>query len=175
MKKAMARITIILFVMCVVCTATYNLTNISFLETMAISFGVTFYHFIMRLSVGYFWDGILNNQVNYMRGWFRVSPFEMKIYKILRVKSWKNHMPTFEKDYFDIKTHSLKEIIGATCQAEIVHETIVLLSFLPIIISKWFGSCAVFIITSIIAALIDAAFVIMQRFNRFRLLKIIKR
>ena len=78
------------------------------------------------------------------------------------------------EDFFDIKKRTLKEIIGATCQAEIVHEIIVILSFLPIILSVWFGELAVFIITSIISALIDTIFIIMQRYNRPRLIKLMK-
>lgn len=98
----------------------------------------------------------------------------MYLYKVLKVKKWKEHMPTFQNDYFDIKQHSLEEIASATCQAEIVHEIIAVFSFLPVILSKWFGSCEVFVTTSLIAALIDISFVMVQRFNRPRLLKMMK-
>ena len=39
----------------------------------------------------------------------------------------------------------------ATCQAELVHETIAVLSFLPIAAGVRFGAYPVFIITSVLA------------------------
>jgi len=61
------------------------------------------------------------------------------------------------------------------CQSELVHETIVMLSFLPILASTWFGSIGVFIITSMLGAFIDMIFVIMQRYNRPRIIEIVDR
>ena len=62
----------------------------------------------------------------------------------------------------------------AMCQAELVHETIIVFSFLPIIACVWFGTIEVFVITSIVSALIDYIFVVLQRDNRPRILKILK-
>ena len=175
MKNGMVGCSIIFLILFVVCMVTYSITDISIMETLAISFGVTSYHFIMRLSVGGLINRYLNNQVDYTKKWFKVRSFEPYLYNILKVKKWKQYMPTFQPDYFDIKLHGLEEIASATCQAEIVHEIIAVLSFWPVILSRWFGSCEVFVITSFIAALIDSSFVMIQRFNRPRLLKMIKR
>ena len=60
------------------------------------------------------------------------------------------------------------------CQAELGHETIVVLSFVPIVAGHWLGGYLAFIITSILAAMFDMMFVIMQRYNRQRILKLIK-
>ena len=57
------------------------------------------------------------------------------------------------------------------CQAEIVHEVIVVLSFLPLLAAIPFGAFPVFLITSLLAAMYDLTFVIMQRYNRPRILK----
>lgn len=84
-------------------------------------------------------------------------------------------MPTYSPDTFDLNKHTIEEIISATCQSELVHETIVVLSFLPILLAIPFGTLGVFIATSIVAALIDCIFIIMQRFNRPRLLKILNK
>lgn len=58
-----------------------------------------------------------------------------------------------------------------TCQSETVHEVNMLLSFVPLLFSIWFGSLDVFLITSCGAAL----FVIMQRYNRPRLMRLMRR
>ena len=82
-------------------------------------------------------------------------------------------MPTYDPSLFDPKLHSWEEIAQAMCQAELVHETIVVLSFLPLLGAIPFGSFGVFLITSVLAALYDLSFVIMQRFNRPRIMKLI--
>lgn len=58
------------------------------------------------------------------------------------------------------------------CQSELVHETNIILSFIPVSASKWFGSFYVFLITSVCGAIFDLLFVIMQRYNRARIIKI---
>ena len=60
-------------------------------------------------------------------------------------------------------------------QAELGHETIAVLSFLPILAGNWFGAYPVFVITSILSALFDLMFVAMQRYNRQRIVRLIKR
>lgn len=84
-------------------------------------------------------------------------------------------MPTFVPELFDTKKHSLDEIAQAMCQAELVHETIIILSFAPILLTIWFGDFWIFLITSVLAALFDLCFVIMQRYNRPRIVKLIKK
>jgi hypothetical protein len=140
---------------------------------LAISCGTTAYHFIMRLLVGWVINGILHNRINYRAKWFAVGQGEMKFYKKIGIKKWKNHMPTYDPGTFDKKCHSWEEIAQATCQAELVHEAIVILSFLPIAASVPFGELAVFVITSVFAAGFDTLFVMMQRFNRTRIIRLI--
>ena len=61
------------------------------------------------------------------------------------------------------------------CGAEVVHELIIVFSFLPLIFSGLLDSFYEFLFTSIIAALVDSVFVIIQRFNRPRVIKLLKR
>ena len=89
------------------------------------------------------------------------------------MKKWKKYFPTYDPNVFDKKQHSWDEIAAATCQSELVHETIVVLSFLPIVFSVWFGATLVFTLTSIFSALFDLTFVMIQRYNRPRVLKVL--
>lgn len=84
-------------------------------------------------------------------------------------------MPTYDTNQFDHTKHSWDEIAQASCQAELVHETILLLSLVPIIFSIWFDAIIVFIITSVLAALFEMTFVIIQRYNRPRIIRLIGR
>lgn len=82
-------------------------------------------------------------------------------------------MATYDPSCFDSKIHTWDEIAQAMCQAELVHELIILFSFLPIFTAIPFGALPIFVITSVLAACFDAMFVIMQRYNRPRVLKLI--
>ena len=80
-------------------------------------------------------------------------------------------MPAFQPALFDTKIHFWSEKAQAMCQAEVVHEIIVVLSFVPILFSIWVGALPVFLITSILSAGMDLMFVILQRYNRSRVIK----
>ena len=56
-----------------------------------------------------------------------------------------------------------------------MHEVIAILSFLPIAAGAVFGAYPVFIITSVLSALFDMMFVVMQRYNRRRVIRLVKR
>lgn len=143
--------------------------------TPAITLGTAGYHLGMRLLVGFIFDRAMKNRADLNRKWYRLRPWEARVYKLLRVKKWKGKMPTYVPDYFSRERHSWSEIAGAMCQAELVHETIVVLSFLPIGAAAVFGSFYVFLITSLCAAAFDLCFVIIQRFNRARVMGAVMR
>lgn len=139
----------------------------------AISCGTACYHFCMRLAVGYAVNGIMKNRADYTAKWFQLRKWETALYRKLRVRKWKKHLPSYDPSLFDLKKHSLDAIVQAMCQAEIVHEIIVILSFIPLFFSILFDSFAVFFITSLLSACFDLCFVILQRYNRPRLIKLI--
>ena len=58
--------------------------------------------------------------------------------------------------------------------AELVHEVIIVLSFLPVTAAVPFGALPVFVITSLLATCVDAAFVMIQRYNRPRVVRLVK-
>lgn len=171
MAKTMKRIAVISFVLTVCFCLVYMHGKNDIVLSFAITFGTIAYHFIIRLLVGHLFDFKMKNHADYTKKWYQVSNGEMKFYQKLKVKKWKNKMPTYDEDTFDVSKHSWEEIIQATCQSELVHETNVILSFLPIVASVWFGAFEVFFITSVMGACFDLSFVFMQRFNRTRILR----
>jgi len=175
MAKTMKRITVLSILMTVSFCLLYQMTASTVSFTLAITSGTIMYHFTVRLLVGTVFDRIMQNKADYTKKWFQVSQSEMKLYQTLKVKRWKTKMPTYDMDVFDVSKHSWEEILQATCQSELVHEANVILSFLPVAASAWFGSLGVFMITSVLSAVFDLMFVLMQRFNRFRILKLKKR
>ena len=152
----------------------YHFFPSGILESLAITFGTVFYHIAMRLLVGavvpVFVQKGAENGI-----WFRQKRFETPLYKALRLKQWKKYLPTYAPESFDLKKHSLEEIIHTCCCSEAVHEWIMLLSFLPVLAIPFFGAAGVFWVTSTLAALLDGSFVILQRYNRPRLIRILER
>lgn len=171
MANIMKKISVITFVMTICFSILFQVTKNEMMIPFAVTFGTIAYHFIIRLVVGTLYDAIMKNKADYTKKWYCVNDFEMKLYQKLKVKKWKNKLPTYDMDVFDVSKHSWDEILQATCQSELVHETNVIISFVPLIASLWFGSFGVFLITSILSAAFDMVFVIMQRFNRSRILK----
>ncbi len=175
LKKTMYTIAILSIAATVLCAAFYLFLENSIVLSLTITMGTIAYHFSMRLFVGYTINSIMKNKANYKLQWFQPRACENRLYKKLNVRKWKKYIPTYSPERFDRCIHSWEEVIQASCQAEIVHEVIVLLSFAPILLSKWFGAVLVFIITSVVAAFVDMIFVIFLRYNRQRMVRFISR
>lgn len=172
MPKIMKSITILSLAIMIVTSIFFHCFNNDIFLTLAITFGTIFYHLGIRLLIGFLYNVRMKNQADYTKKWYQIHTWENKLYKLLNVKSWKNKMPTYNPQSFSNKKHTWNEIAQAMCQSELVHETNVIFSFVPIIATKWFGSFYVFFITSICGAIFDLIFVIMQRYNRPRVIKI---
>lgn len=161
------------------CFAVFVLANTfyksGFLFSASITFGVTFYHFAIRLAAGYIVDKIFKNRINCNSKWFTPKKFEKQFYKKLRVHKWKQKVPTFDPEQFNVEKHSFDEIIRSMCVAEIVHEVIFILALLPVFLTIPFGDFWIFFITSVLSAAFDMIFVILQRYNRPRVIRLIKR
>lgn len=173
-KKTMYSITLISLIGLLASGAAYRFWGIRAAYTAAVAFGTTFYHLGTRLAVGLSIDAKYHNRMDHTKKWFSVGSFERTLYEKIGVKKWKKRLPTFTPQNFQLKNHSAAEIIQATCQAEIVHEINMVLSFVPLLFSAWFGSLDVFLITSCAAFLFDGTFVIIQRYNRPRLARLLR-
>ena len=175
MKKVILTIAILSVVCSAACFYLYEISENKAVFAAAITFCTTAYHFLMRLGVGFLFDRTMHNRADYRRNWYQPRSWEKELYKKLNVKRWKDRMPTYDTSIFDYKKHSWDEIAQASCQAELVHETIIVLSFVPILFSIWFGAILVFVITSVLAAFFDLIFVILQRYNRERIIRMLDR
>lgn len=162
-----ASLTIIFF-------ALNSLISSGILLTLAVTSMTFAYHFIVRLIIGYIVT-LFKRKINTDSRYFRVSETEKSIYKKLNVKKRKTNIPTYNPDEFDIKKNSLRQIIINNCNAEIVHTVNIFASYIPIFFSIWFGTVHVFIITSVLASIYDLQFVVIQRYNRPRLIKSVHR
>ena len=153
----------------------FRITQNEVIQALYITFMTFSYHFIMRLVVGMVTNPIFHKVYDYNNWWFKQKKFEKRLYKLLKVKDWKEKVPSWSPGAFSLKNKSLHNIAIGMCNAELVHEIIVILSFVPILFSIKFGVPAVFIFTSILAGAFDMIFVIIQRYNRPRIVKLIRK
>lgn len=156
----------LMFVFFIIMANTFN----SVFLTLGITCMTICYHFTIRLVIGGIMDRISLDNFKPNAGRFRERGFERRFYKTLRVKKWKRFVPTYNDEHFSMK-NSLETLIGETCRAEAVHWLCIAASLVSIAFTAVFGSLAAFLVTGIIGALIDLVFVIIQRYNRPRLIK----
>lgn len=118
---------------------------------------------------------VFKKNFKYDSFWFRPKRFEKSLYNLLKVKKWKTRVPVYDSDEYSMETHTAKEIIMNTCHAEVVHEVILVASYLPILgglaVSHW----ALLAVTSFLFSCCHLMFVVIQRYNRPRLVRLYER
>lgn len=166
---------IILVIVTIIFSILYYRFGRDWMLSVAVTFLTISYHFIMRLVVGQSVTVRYRNREFNMNSFgFRLHKFEPELYRQLKVKRWKSSMITARPEQFDLKDNDLKSLLHNILQAELVHRIIMVLSFVPILFIIPFGAPVVFIITSVLASFVDLQFVIIQRYNRPRVVRMIE-
>lgn len=128
------------------------------------------YHFGLRILMGQVTKRI---RINYMHPWFRRYKLEKKLYKLLRVRAWKDKVLTFEPENYDVKNRTLEQLAATMAKSELDHWINQIISLFSISFLFVWGCAPAFIITAIAAMLFDAQFIIVQRYNRPIVLNVI--
>ncbi len=116
---------------------------------------------------------------------FRIRPFECRFYKAMNIHKWKDRLPIYRYNdsIFDRKRLSkkitkqyLETFISETCKAEFVHLLILLLGLSSVtFVFLHIEPLIVFLLTTLLMLFIHAPFIMIQRYNRRRLLKLVSR
>ncbi len=114
-------------------------------------------------------------KINREHWWFREKPFEKGLYKVLRVKKWKDKALTYNPELFSLKNHSLDEIADVMTKAELDHWVNQLISISSILFSILWGEFRIFFLTAVVAMIFDGQFIVIQRYNRPKVLRILKK
>lgn len=168
MKKVMYTVSVISLVLMFLFFGLTVGTRVRIFLTLGITALTVCYHFTVRLVIGNIM-GLIS--FDHRGRWFKERPFEERLYKKLKVRRWKEYMPTYNAELYSLKTNSLIEVVNETCRSEVVHEINILASLVAMLFAIMFGDFWVFCITSVLGAAFDLAFVIIQRYNRPRLLR----
>ncbi len=173
MKKLIAVGTLISLLLGITSVILYKKFHDGFYISLAITAFTSLYHFVMRVVVACIVALVRKNKTAADSVPFLLGNAESNFYQKIKIKYWKKYVPTYNKALFNIKNNSYKAVMHNMINAEIGHELIVILSFLPILLSKPLDGFIPFTITSVIAAAFDMQFVFIQRYNRARLSKFI--
>lgn len=143
--------------------------------TLYVTFLTISYHFIMRMTVGELITiRYRNRKFNLNSVGFRMYQFEPELYKRLKVKKWKKNIITAKPEQFDISKNGMEGMLHNIARAELVHRIIMVLSFVPLVLIIPYGAPIIFIMTSIFSCLTDLQLVIVQRYNRPRVIKLME-
>ena len=132
------------------------------------------YHFWVRIIMGNV-SKLFKNYINYKQWWFSERKFEKGFYKALRVKDWKGKALTYNPESFSLKEHSLEEIANTMSKSEVDHWINEIISLSTILFAIPWGAFGVFLISAIVAMIFDSQFIIIQRYNRPRIVKILNK
>lgn len=129
------------------------------------------YHFWGRIIMG---NVSKLFKISHEHWWFREKPFEKGLYKLLRVKKWKGKALTYNPESFSLEKHTLSEIAAVMTKSEVDHWINEVISLVSILFSILWGELWIFVLTAIFAMIFDAQFIVIQRYNRPRILRILK-
>jgi len=130
------------------------------------------YHFGLRIAMG---EVTKLFKINYSHFWFKPLSFEKKLYKLLRVRKWKDKVLTFDPKSYDFKNRTLEQLATTMSKSELDHWINEIISVTSIFFTFIWGCFPAFFITAILAMIFDAQFIVVQRFNRPIVLKLNKK
>ena len=132
------------------------------------------YHFWVRIIMGNV-SKLFKKHINYKQWWFKERKFEKKLYKFLRVKEWKGKALTYNPEQFSLKDNSLETIANTMAKSEVDHWINEAISVSTMFFGFIWGEFWIFILTAILAMIFDSQFIIIQRYNRPRIVKLLEK
>ena len=157
----------------------YVYYNAIFVNEFILWIGITtftiLYHFWGRIILGNV-SKIFRRFISYKSWWFKERSFEKDLYEKLKVKKWKKNALTYNPEQFDLKENSLEELINTMTKSEVDHWINEIISVTTMFFGFiWKELWLAFIISAIAAMIFDGQFIVIQRYNRPRVLKILKK
>ena len=165
--------TIIIWLVCFTLYYKNVYKNSVILWTGIVAFTIM-YHFWVRIIMGNV-SRLFKKHINYKQKWFKERKFEKGLYKLLRVKEWKGKALTYNPELFSLKDNSLEDIANTMCKAEVDHWINEIISVTTLLFSIPWGGFIAFLVSAIVAMIFDSQFIIIQRYNRPRVINIIEK
>ena len=90
------------------------------------------------------------------------------------MRKWRDRVLTYDPEAFSRSKHSWDEIADAMTKAELDHWINELISLFSMLFILLWGCPLAFVISAVAAMIFDAQFIVLQRFNRPKVEKIVK-
>lgn len=132
------------------------------------------YHVLIRFSTPRILQLLHKKEYNSDNWWFKQKFFEKPVYKLCRVKRWKEKLITYDPETFLLSYTSPEGVVQSMCHAEVIHVLLGFESLLSILFGLIFGRTWIFVLTGCFAAVWELRFVMAQRYNRPRVKEIIR-
>lgn len=132
------------------------------------------YHFWVRIIMGNVLK-LFKKHITYKQWFFKEKFFEKNIYTKIKVKEWKDKVLTYAPGEFDLKENSLETVANNMAKAELDHWINGLISISTIFFGFIWGIFWPFVVSAIFAIVFETQFIILQRFNRPRVVKLIEK
>ncbi len=153
----------------------YEVVKMEWALIFGMIMGYTAIHFVLMFISAPIVFLFFRMKYNYHHSWFVPKKFEEKLHRVLKVKKWKNKIPTYDSRAYSLSEQNIMKAIQMTCHAEIVHEVIAVLTYLPILFGLFISNFGLFIVLSFVFSMIHLLFSIVQRYNRPRLIRLYER
>lgn len=165
---------VVTFLLAVVCFVLYyaHIYSQGFILWTGIVSFMILYHFGLRILFGEFTNLI---KFNYNHAFFKQKKFEAKLYKLLKVRKWKDKVLTFNPENYDFQNRTLPQLATTMAKSETDHWINEIISVVSIFFSLLWGMFPIFLITAVAAMVFDAQFIVVQRYNRPIVLRLMAR
>ena len=166
---------VIMFIISTICFILYygEYKKIDVVLWIGVTSFTILYHFWLRIIMGNV-TKLFKKKINYNQWWFKEKSFEKKLYKTLNVRTWKKKILTYNPELYDLKNNSLEDVANTMVKSELDHWINEIISISTLLFALLWGEFWIFFITAVAAMLFDGQFIIVQRYNRPRVLKAIK-
>ena len=147
-----------------------------FTKCLSLIMCLTGYNFLVRTIIGQTVTFFLRNKNHFYleSAWLRPKKFEKPLYRFLKVKKWKKHAVTAIPEQFDLENLPLETVVKNMIQAELVHLIIIFAVLIPILFARQTDFPCLVVIGSVFSAVWDMQYVILQRYNRPKIARLMK-
>jgi hypothetical protein len=130
------------------------------------------YHFGLRIFFG---EITKRFKIDYNHPFYRQRAFEKRLYKILKLRKWKDKVLTFDPEAYDFKNRTLDQLATTMSKSELDHWINEIISVISVLFLFVWGCPSAFLISALLAMLFDAQFIVVQRYNRPIVLRLMER
>lgn len=151
--------------LCTVCFWLYysHTVKTAFVLWIGIVSFMILYHFGLRILFGEITKRVT---FDYRHPWFQKRPFEAGLYRFLHVRLWKDRVLTFDPAAYDFQNRTLDELATTMAKSETDHWINEAISLFSLLFALIWGCFPAFLISALCAMLFDAQFIVVQRYNR---------